>query len=170
MDAQRPSQVFATRLEETRKARGVSREALAQRMRHEGRPVNKTALLRIEKGGRGLLLDEAFALAHSLNAAPAHLLTPLGNGFIAITGNFAMDADALRDWLTLGLPAIPSFDEAASGETEQRARALLEQRLTQLAGALVDASRGRDREGCRAVVRAIEMAVDEYRESGSSSF
>jgi transcriptional regulator with XRE-family HTH domain len=75
----RPSEVFAVRLRETRKARNLSQTELARRMTNAGRPMSKEALLRIENGTRGLSLDEAIALIAVLFAVPPHLLTPPGD-------------------------------------------------------------------------------------------
>jgi transcriptional regulator with XRE-family HTH domain len=162
----RPSEVFAARLREVRNRRGLSQDALAQQMTDSGRPLSKAALLRIEKGkgfeegGRGLLLDEALALAVTLNAAPAHLLSPPGDGgYVMLTDKLGMDADAVRDWLTLGLVG---FEPAPESQRQDRARARFQERMAQLAVAFIDAGRS-DRAGAQAVLDAIVRSVDDYR-------
>jgi hypothetical protein len=163
----RPSEVFAARLREVRKARpGASQDALAQMMTDAGRPLSKAALLRIEKGksfeegGRGLLLDEALALAVTLNAAPAHLLSPREGDYIMLTDNLGMDADGLRDWLALGLVG---FEPAPESQKKDRLEADVRRRVAALAGALVDAYRGKDERGTKDAVEAIFRAVDDHR-------
>jgi transcriptional regulator with XRE-family HTH domain len=167
----RPSEVFATRLREVRKGRPLTQAELAQKMTNAGRPLSKAALLRIEKGkgfdegGRGLLLDEALALAFSLNAAPAYLLSPPEGNLIALTDHFAMDGNGVRDWLTLGLVG---FEPAPETQGRDRLDVEVQRRLTQLAIALTDAARTNDQAGITAAARAIIDAVRRYQEATDS--
>jgi hypothetical protein len=52
-DIMKPSEVFARRLRDTRKACGLTQTALAQRATDEGRELDRAAALRIESGERG---------------------------------------------------------------------------------------------------------------------
>src|SRR5688500_4231713 len=101
-DWKRPSEIFAARLRETRKARDLTQTELAQLMTDAGLPLSKPALLRIENGERGLSLDEAIALSAVLYAVPAHLLTPPDDGIVALTDKLGVDGEGLRAWLLHG--------------------------------------------------------------------
>ena len=98
----RPSEVFGARLREIRTSRGLTQEALAEIVTAQGRPMNKAAVLRIERGERGLALDEALALAWALQVAPAHLLSPRDDSMVWITNNIGVDGAGMRNWLLFG--------------------------------------------------------------------
>jgi len=143
----KPSELFAARLKETRKARGLSQTELARRMTEGGRPMSKPALLRIEKGERKVSLDEALAFASVLWAVPANLLSPAGDDLVMLTDRTGMDGGALRSWLIHGNPFTGAPDE---GEGTDLARAAL-----LIAQALVDANRVGDTDGKQHAVNAI---------------
>jgi transcriptional regulator with XRE-family HTH domain len=144
-----PSEVFATRLRETRIARGVSQADLARRMSEQGRPLNKAAVLRIENGERRISLDEALALAAILSAAPAHLLSPPGDEVVWLTDKQGVDGEGMRAWLLHGDRFIVTWGDYQAGEREKAfGRALLVH-----ARAYIDAERGDDKGG-----RARELA------------
>jgi transcriptional regulator with XRE-family HTH domain len=143
-DAQmRPSEVFAARLRDTRKAREFSQTELAQLMTERGRPMSKAALLRIEKGERGLSLDEALAFAAVLFAVPAHLLSPRSGEMIELTDKLAVDGEGLRAWLLHGSEFTATASDYQRGERAKR----LEEVVLAHAQALVDARRGEDKAG-----------------------
>jgi transcriptional regulator with XRE-family HTH domain len=152
---QRPSQVFAKRLRETREARGFTQTELAQLVTGKGQPISKAALLRIERGKRGLSLDEAFALAQVLNVAPAHLLSPPDDEQVWLTPSYAVDGTGMRNWLLFGAPIL------AMTEPGQRASARMKLvfNVEVYAQAIVDADRGRDEEGKRVAIAALEGAI-----------
>jgi transcriptional regulator with XRE-family HTH domain len=154
----RPSEVFAERLRETRNARAMSQTQLAEEMTQQGRPISKAALLRIEKGTRGLTLDEAVALAATLFAAPANLLNPPEGSRLALTDNQAVSGDALRNWLLTGNPIL-AWPAAPTSEDRATLRVTLEQDLAQYARALIDAGRAGDKAGSQAAIDAITAAI-----------
>src|SRR5262245_35062428 len=94
-----PSEVFAYRLKELRAARGLSQTMLALMVTESGTPLNKAALLRIEKGERGLSLDEALAIAAVLETTPAYMLTPPGDAWVEVTKNHRTDSSGIRYFL-----------------------------------------------------------------------
>ena len=99
-----PSQVFGRRLRETRKARNLTQAELAARMQAKGHPISATAVLKIERGGRGLSLDEAFALTEALEAVPVYMLTPPDDKFVRLSESIATDGAGMSEWLVSGLP------------------------------------------------------------------
>jgi transcriptional regulator with XRE-family HTH domain len=158
-ERQRPSHVFAKRLRETREARGFTQTELAQLVSDAGQPISKAALLRIERGERGLALDEALALAQVLNVAPAHLLSPPDDEQVWLTPSYAMDGTGLRNWLLFGVPIL------AMTEPGQRASARMKLafNVEAYAQAIVDAKRGRDEEGKKVAIAALETAILDHQ-------
>ena len=152
----RPSEVFAVRLRETRKARNLTQAELAFKIESTGTPMSKAALLRIERGERGLSLDEALALAMALNAVPAYLLSPPAGAVIAVSDTFAMDGAGLREWLRYGLW---NWEPAPDEGHEDGRRANFQRNLAALALALVDAIRGKDEAGLWDAERALIREV-----------
>lgn len=163
-----PSKVFAQRLRETRENRGWSQSELAQLMTDSGRPMNTTALLRVESGERKLTLDEAIALANILRAAPANLLSPPGGELIALTDREAVDGDGMRNWLLTGV-GIVVWPEPPRAEDETKLRAWLDRELERGAVALADALRGHDKSGIKASGEAILGAVEKYRKASEEA-
>lgn len=155
----RPSEVFAARLRETRKARGLKQSDVAQRMTEHGRPMNKAAVLRIERGERGLGLDEAIALAATLSAVPAQLLTPREGERVGLTDKLGVDGLGMRGWLRFGDSAF-----ATAGDLEpERVADLTMQAVFGHARALVDAHRAEDKAGIQEAFRALR---DTFRNGG----
>lgn len=160
----RPSEVFARRVRETRKARGLSQTELAARMTERGRPLSRPALQQLETGNRGVSLDEALALAMCLDAAPANLLSPAADALLALTDNCAVDGEALRTWFATGdalvgaaWPATPGADDRAALDV------ILSETLSSQAVAFVDALRAKDKSGIKTLYRAMGEAVDRHR-------
>jgi transcriptional regulator with XRE-family HTH domain len=154
----KPSEVFGLRLRETRRARDLTQAQLASLMTENGIRMSKVSLLEIEKATRGLLLDEALALAAVLNAVPAHLLTPPQGAWVALTSKYSADGSGVREFLRHGFPwhiGHDSVPEEARGEARLSSFQL---NLARIALALVDARRGGDNHG---VVDAVEALVAE---------
>ncbi len=160
----RPSAVFAQRLRETRKARGLSQEELARRMGEAGRPLGKASLVRVENDAREPTLNEVVGLAHLLAAAPANLLSPPADKWFALTDTVGIDDVGLRNWLLTGVgftvwPAQPGEKDRAI------LRVWLQNSVTAHAAALADASRVNDQAGIVAAVDAIIGAVRQYQDA-----
>jgi transcriptional regulator with XRE-family HTH domain len=160
--AKRASELFGQRLRETREARGLSQTELAEHMTNQGRPMSKAALLRIEKGTRGLSLDEAIALAAILYAAPVNLLSPPEDSLVELTSGRVVDGGGMRNFLLTG-DSILAWPESPAEDDRERLRLILERSLTAYATALLDAIRGADPAGKRAALTAIQATVDDHR-------
>jgi transcriptional regulator with XRE-family HTH domain len=155
----RASDVFLMRLRETRKARGLSQAELAALMTKAGRPMSRAALLRIENGERGISLDEALAFAAVLHVAPAHLLSPRGDGMVWPTSKVGFDGEGLRAWLLHGDKFIATASDYHRGEHAKT----LERVVLTHAKALMDAQNGDDKAGVRAELAALGAAAGNYR-------
>jgi transcriptional regulator with XRE-family HTH domain len=157
----RPSEVFARRLRALRVSRRWTQSELAQRMEEQGRPISKTALLRIEKGERALTLDEACALTLVLRGVPAQLLSPPEGEMLGLTGQQGVDGTGLRNWLRFGEP-FPMATEA--GRRAVRSSEL-ERDVLVHAQALIDAKNGNDNAGIREALTALGLAAIAHREA-----
>ena len=159
-----PSEVFAQRLMETRKARGWTQAQLADRMAEAGRPIGRAALARIEAKERSLSLDEAIALIRVLRAVPSNLLSPPDEKQLALTSTIAVNGDGLRNWIRTGReilawPATPSSEDLES--LVER----LKRSVTDYAVALIDANRVGDKDGVKEAYDLIVQAVERHREA-----
>jgi transcriptional regulator with XRE-family HTH domain len=172
----RPSEVFARRLVETRKSRGISQTRLAHRLTEDGIPLSSRAVRAIERGERGLSLDEALAIAYELQAVPAFMLTPPENTSSDKDGVYVKLSDALliggadmREWLRSGLPWRSSQEPPTSDARREAARDRFQRNLTRLAMALVDAHRSNTEGVARDVGNTIVAEVDRYRADEQAS-
>lgn len=164
-----PSAVFAARLKEIRDVRPrMSQAALAKRLTDAGRPIQKAAINHIENCKRGLLLDEAIAIAAELHAVPAHMLTPNDGEMVALTGTKAVDGEGMVQWLRYGdafvahggdLPDVLIADRAREGFAREAVRA-----IGSHAQALVDARRGNNEAGANEAVEAILNVALAYQQ------
>jgi hypothetical protein len=159
----RPAEVFAARLKEMRNARGgLSQAALAQRATEVGVPLSKLAVLRIEKGERGVSLDEVIALTAVLHASLAHMLSPDNGDLIALHDRAAVDGTGLRNWLRTGEPFLHATPEGhdiyAQGQFVAYARAL------------VDASDGNDLAGVKDAMRGILETAEREKAVHAAAF
>src|SRR5215204_2085222 len=156
----RPSEVFRARLRETRKRRdNMSQAELGRRMRQAGYPLDKAAVLRIEKGERGISLDEALAFASVLAAIPAQMLTPPGDEYVYLTKNFGVDGAGMRAWLRFG----DSFIAHSGDLPDELFAARAQQAIVIYAKGLVDANLNRDKAGAEEAFRAMQATFDEER-------
>jgi transcriptional regulator with XRE-family HTH domain len=163
----RPSQVFGQRLRAARQHRGLTQAELAARMKEVGRPISKTAIIRIERGegARGLELDLALAFAAALAAAPATLLTPDRGVEVALTDEHVTDADRMRAWLTLGTLTRTEGEEGfLMGVPSDPRRERFEREIGRRAERIVDAYRAEDTTGVRDIVLALVEDVHKHEE------
>jgi transcriptional regulator with XRE-family HTH domain len=158
-DQKRPSDVFGTRLREIRRDRDLTQQELAEALEVAGRPMNKAAIVRIERGERGVSLDEALALAYVLNVAPATMLSPPEGEHVWLTGTFAVEGWELRNWLLFGDPTLWTSEG-------QRVRARMDLVFTieGFAQAIVDAKRGGDTAGSQAAALALRDAINDHQQ------
>jgi len=161
-EQRRVSDVFRQRLRETRTARNLTQGDLGALMREAGHPtIDNVAVLRIEKGERGISLDEAFAFASVLDAVPAQMFTPPGDELVAVTRNFYdLDGRDMRAWLRYGHAFMFAEGDLPEELSQDRAMA----RMVAAAVALVDAMRNDDKAGKVDAYQTIEAAVDVERE------
>jgi transcriptional regulator with XRE-family HTH domain len=140
----------------------MSQADLAARMTERGRPLSRPALQQLETSKRGVSLDEALALAACLWAAPANLLSPPGDTYVALTDDVGVDGQALRTWFSTGDP-LGAWPETPTEDDRAALDEILGDALSRLALALVDANRSGDKAGVKALYVAIEQAVDRHR-------
>jgi transcriptional regulator with XRE-family HTH domain len=160
----KPSKVFVQRLRENRVAHRVTQKQLAERMTKGGRPMSRAALLQLEKGERGLSLDEAVGLAMCLFASPAQLLTPPEGTQLALTDKWPTDGAGLRAWLITGDPGLawPTTPKEADRDALDE---ILKRQLAVYAQLLVDAIRGKDEAGRNDAYKEIVNAIERHREA-----
>src|ERR1044072_1067828 len=92
----RPSEVFGARLREMRESRGKTQQWLAERLTEVGVAINQAGVLRVEKGERGISLDEAIAFAAALNVVFASLLSPPDDELVRVSDHMALNGEAMR--------------------------------------------------------------------------
>jgi hypothetical protein len=138
----------------------MSQAELGRRMREAGYPLDKAAVLRIEKGERGISLDEALAFASVLAAVPAQMLTPPGDEFVYLTKNVGVDGEGIRAWLRFGDSFIAHSGDLPDELFQDRAM----QAMAIHARALVDAERNEDKAGIQEAFRAMKTVLDDERE------
>lgn len=101
MAGPRISQVFPLQLQKWRNRRGLTTQALADRMGELGEPIHPSAITKIESGARKVSLDEAFAFAAALNVPPPTLLLPLDGQQrrVRITAKSDIHPHLALDWI-----------------------------------------------------------------------
>jgi transcriptional regulator with XRE-family HTH domain len=121
------SDVFRRRLREVRKARGLTREELAERLREIDYVLEPLTLYRLEAGRKRVALDDVVALAYALSVSPLFLLLPYGRAEVVRYAGVETHAYgdtveiapnlqpfghySLRDWLR-GEEPLPGQDVA----------------------------------------------------------
>lgn len=152
-----PSEVFAARLRELRKARGLSQGELAQLMKEAGRPMSRAAVQAVEAGTRGISLDEVLAFAAALFAVPTQLLSPVDDETVWLTDKIGVRGDGMRQWLRFG----DAFIAGAGDLPPERREDLRQQAVLVHARALLDAHRANDKAGMQEAFRAIRDTLKE---------
>ncbi|MCX4093604.1 DEAD/DEAH box helicase family protein [Nocardia sp. alder85J] len=98
----------AERLRELRAERGLTLQALATRLAELGRPVDMSALAKVEKGQRRIDVDDLIALALALDASPNWLLLPRSlprDTLVALTPAYQTDGSEVWSWAIRDRPA-----------------------------------------------------------------
>jgi transcriptional regulator with XRE-family HTH domain len=153
-EKQRPSNVFAARLAELRRERGLSLEALAELMRDRGGfpTMSKSAVQRVETGERGLSLDEALGFAAVLWAVPSQMLSPPDDETVWVSDQFGVDGGGeMRQWLRFGA----SFIAEAGDLPDEQVEDLKLRAIARHARALLDAIQFKDKAGQKEAAQAI---------------
>jgi transcriptional regulator with XRE-family HTH domain len=114
---------FRRQMRFLRKERGWTQQDLSDRLASLGWDVDRTALLRIEKGEREVALAEALLISAALNVPPVWLFLPIEDG---VKARLAPDApsrtvEELREWF-VGRADYwgPEEDDMSFGKTMPR--------------------------------------------------
>jgi transcriptional regulator with XRE-family HTH domain len=75
-DSHTPAQCFARQLATVRRRKGWSQQQLADATAELGHPVTQSAVAKIERGTRGVGIDDVFHFAAALGVPPIALLVP----------------------------------------------------------------------------------------------
>lgn len=96
------AQSVATNVKAVRDRRGLSQQQLAARLGELGRPMQASAVAKIESGARRVDVDDLAALAVALNVAVARLLVPDGGEDepVFVVPAFSVPAYSAWDWAT----------------------------------------------------------------------
>jgi len=96
------AQSVATNVNSVRDRRGLSQQQLAARLGELGRPMQASAVAKIESGARRVDVDDLAALAVALNVAVARLLVPDGgeDELVFVVPAFSVPADSAWAWAT----------------------------------------------------------------------
>lgn len=94
-----PSEVFRARLREVRRLRGWTQADLASALTRAGVDLGESAVVRMERGIRGVSLDEAIAIATVLGVSPLHMMVPLDDNGAQLTPRLAVSTVDARAWL-----------------------------------------------------------------------
>lgn len=87
-------QNFIANVDQLRRVRGLSYEALAAKLTEAGHPMNPVSLSRLGRGERRVSVDDLIAFARVLGVEPLELLQPLDS---AAAGPASIDLDRLAD-------------------------------------------------------------------------
>jgi transcriptional regulator with XRE-family HTH domain len=99
----------AEQIRTLRKARGMSQQALADRLNtyEHAAHFDRTAVAKIETGDRALKFEEAFTFALALDVAPVHLLVPTDSDEpIQLAPNFSASPYETRMWIRGAMPLL----------------------------------------------------------------
>ncbi|MGW4371997.1 DEAD/DEAH box helicase family protein [Nocardia takedensis] len=106
------------RLKDVRQSRGLTLNLLATRLSDLGRPIDLSALAKIEKGQRRVDVDDLMALARALDVSPNWLLFPetATNDRVDLTAAFSMTGREAWQWAVRDQPTDIVAVTAATAE------------------------------------------------------
>jgi transcriptional regulator with XRE-family HTH domain len=111
------SKIFMRRLREARERRGWSQAELAKRVTALGHSLDKTAVTRIEGDNRKVTLDDAAALAATLDVPLLALLLPEGTEEVSLTRKLSLGEPLAHAWMSgrapLSRESMEFYREAA---------------------------------------------------------
>src|SRR6266511_5775853 len=108
-----PGAIFGRRVAEERRRQGLSQDELVKRLAKLGRPMDRSNLGYIERGGTTGQLDNVIALALALGVAPIHLIVPRdGEETVELTKKHRLPARKARLWIS-GAELLPDSDPVA---------------------------------------------------------
>ena len=105
-----PSEMFRKRLREVRRLRRWTQQDLAEELAAAGVEIGEFAVVRMERGPRGVSLDEAIAIAAVLGVSPLHMVVPPDDDTVQLTPRQAVSAADARAWLR-GISPLREADE-----------------------------------------------------------
>ena len=103
------SEVLARRVEQVRKARGLTQRDVAERLAELGVSMHQTAIAKIENGKRKVTVEDALLLAAALDAPPVTLFLPLADNIDMALGNMTLSSGQMRAWAR-GFSQLPGRD------------------------------------------------------------
>ena len=71
-----PSEIFRARLREVRRRQGWTQQQIAEA---PGVNLDASAITRLERGTRGVMLDDVITISAALGVSPLHMIVPLEN-------------------------------------------------------------------------------------------
>jgi len=105
------SEVYRRRLRETRQLKGWTQQQLADEMGKLGFKIDASAVTRLERGTRGVTLDEVIATAATLGVSPLHLIVPLDDAAeLDVTPGLPVTGGGARAWIRGQRPLDGSDD------------------------------------------------------------
>jgi transcriptional regulator with XRE-family HTH domain len=103
------SEVFREQIRRRRRLEDWTQQDVSEKLAALGVHMDPTAITRLEKGSRGVSLEEALALAVVLKMSPFGLCAPPDNRDVAIAPGLTVTAYTLRKWfIGAGPPAAKS--------------------------------------------------------------
>lgn len=107
-----PSEVFRARLREARRLKGWTQRDLAAALAEVGMKLDASNVTRLERGTRGVTLDDVLAIAAALGVSPLHLFVPLDNDErLDVTPGLTASAVDARAWIRGQRPLRDSDDD-----------------------------------------------------------
>ena len=94
-----PSEVFRARLREVRRLKRWTQQQLADELASLGVRVDASGITRMERGTRGVTLDDVIAIAAALGVSPLHMIVPLDDNGAQLTPGLTVTTVDARAWL-----------------------------------------------------------------------
>lgn len=108
-----PREVFAAQVGILRERKGWTQQRLADEMKRLDHPIDRTAIAKIERGDRGVSIDEAFTLAVAFGVSPAALLLPRSGDVRVAPGLDIGGIEALH-WFRGVSPLLEDIEDQAA--------------------------------------------------------
>ena len=114
-----PSKVFRDRMREVRRLKGWTQQRLADELELLGVKLDASAITRIEKGTRGVTLDDALAIAAALGVSPLHMLVSLDDNGTQLAPTLTVPTADARAWLRGQLPLDQADEQLFYAQTPE---------------------------------------------------
>jgi len=107
-----PSEVFRARLREVRRLKGWTQQQLADALAAAGVKLDASGITRMERGTRGVTLDDVIAIAAALGVSPLHMFVPLDNDeALNVAPGLTADTVNVRAWIRGQRPLRDTDDD-----------------------------------------------------------